>query len=67
MREVHDPEKPTPVVTQPHATTSSGLKLLYEVDNALGHLVPRLRLIINNDIDVDTAVSEAYYIIPGRH
>lgn len=57
MREEHNHDKHTAVAIQSRATTSSGFNLLYEIDNDLGHLVPRLRLIIDKDIDVDTAVS----------
>lgn len=57
MREKHNPGNYTAVVIQSHAAT--GFKLLYEVGSDLGHLVPRLRLIIDKDIDMDTAVSES--------
>ena len=57
MRENRSPDEQTSVVVQSHATINPGLKLLYEVDDGLGHLVPRLRLILNDDIDMDSAVS----------
>jgi len=60
MREEHSPNGQTAVVIQSHASTNSGLKLLYEVDNDLGRLVPRLRLIVDKNIDMDTAVSETH-------
>jgi len=60
MRVEHNLNEQTEVVIQPHAATNPGLKLLYEVDNDLGHLVPRLRLIVDKNIDTDTAVSEAH-------
>jgi hypothetical protein len=60
MRERPDPDQHTSVVIRSHATTGSGFKLLYEVDNTLGHLVPHLRLIVDKGIDVDTVVSETY-------
>lgn len=60
MRENHNPNEHTAVVVQSHTTTNPGLKLLYEVNEDLGHLVPRLRLIVDKGIDMDTAVSETH-------
>ena len=57
MREEPNSDKQTTIMIQPDALTNSGLRLLYEVDNNLGHLVPCLRLIIDNDADMNTAVS----------
>ena len=57
MREEPSSDKQTTITIRPDALGSSGLRLLYEVDNDLGHLVPRLRLIVDNDADIDTAVS----------
>ena len=58
MREKHSPEERTAVVVQSYTTTNPGLRLSYEVDNDLGNLVPRLRLIVNKDGDKDTLVSD---------
>jgi len=58
MRDEPSPDKQTTIILQPDGLTSTGLRLLYEVDNDLGHLVPHLRLIVDNDADMDTAVSE---------
>jgi len=58
IREESSPDKQTTITIQPHALTSSGLRLLYEVDGDLGNLVPHLRLIVDKDADVDTAVRE---------
>ena len=58
MTENHNPDEETAVVTQSHATTDPGFTLLYEVDNDFGRLVPRLRLIVSQDIDLDTTVSD---------
>ena len=60
MREEPSSDKQTTITIQPHALTSlrSGLRLLYEVDNDLGHFVPHLRLIVDKDADMNTAVSE---------
>lgn len=63
LREDQNPDERTALVIQSPATTNSGLKLLYEVDNDFGHLEPRLRLIIDKGIDVDTTVSEMYVAI----
>ena len=60
MKEKQNPDERTALMIQSPATTDSGLKLVYEVDNDFGHLVPRLRLIIDKDIDVDTVVSDTY-------
>jgi hypothetical protein len=60
MRENEKPEERTALAIQSPVTTNSGLRLSYEVDNDLGHLVPRLRLIIDKGANVDTAVSETY-------
>jgi hypothetical protein len=60
MRENHNSDEQTAVVIQSHVITSPGHRLLYEVDNHLGRLVSRLRLIVDTDTDVDTAVSETY-------
>jgi len=57
-REKPSPDERTAVVVQSYATTDSGLRLLYEVGSDLGHLVPRLRLIVNKYDDMDTMVSE---------
>jgi len=51
-------DKQTTITIQPHTLAGSGLRLLYEVDNDLGHLVPRLRLIVDKNADADAAVSE---------
>jgi len=58
MREEPSSDKQTTITIQPHALTSSGLRLLYEVDNDLGRFVPHLRLIVNKGADMDAAVSE---------
>ena len=50
-------EESTAVVVY-HTTTDSGLKLLYEVKNDFGHLAPRLRLVIDKDVDVGTMVGQ---------
>jgi hypothetical protein len=50
------------VEVQSHAIIPPGHKLLYEVDNDLGHLVPRLRLIVDADTDMDTAVSKLHVV-----
>ena len=60
MRERRDSDERSTIVIQSHTVTGSGFKLLYEVDNDLGHLVPHLRVIVDKDVDVDTAVSEAH-------
>jgi hypothetical protein len=67
MGEEHSSDEQTTVVIQPHTTnisghttTSPGHKLFYEVDNDLGHLVSRLRLVVDTDTDMDTAVSKTY-------
>ena len=52
-------EESTAVVVH-HTTTDSGLKLLYEVKNDFGHLAPRLRLVIDKDVDVDTMVGQVH-------
>lgn len=57
-REGQDPEEKTTTVIQSHTITGSGLRLSYEVDNDLGHLVSRLKIIVNEDADVDTVASE---------
>ena len=56
MREEPSSDKQTTITIQPHALTNSGLRLLYEVDGDLGNLVPHLRLIVDKDADMDTAV-----------
>lgn len=56
----HSPDAQTAAVFGSHTTTSSGLRLLYEVDNDLGHLAPQLRFIIDKDTDMDTTVSDAH-------
>jgi len=58
MREKSNPDERTAVVVQSYATTNPGLRLLYEVGNDLGHLVPRLRIVVNKDDDMDIVVSE---------
>ena len=58
MRDIPNLDERSALVVQCHATTNPGLKLRYEVCNDLGHLVPRLKLIVNDDIDVDTTVSK---------
>lgn len=58
MGEDHSPNEQTTAVTRCHTTTNPGLRLSYEVDRDLGHLVPRLRLVVENGIDVNTMVSE---------
>ena len=60
MKEKRSSNELTAAEVQSYVVTRPGQKLLYEVDNDLGHLVPRLRLIIDADTDVDTAVSEIY-------
>ena len=60
MKEERSSDEETTVMKNGHTTTNSGLKLLYEVDNDLGRLVPHLRLIVDEDVDVDTVVSEAH-------
>jgi len=57
MEEEGGSDEQTTAMIQSHALTSSGLRLLYEVDNDLGHLVPHLRLIVDDDADMDTMVS----------
>ena len=57
-REELNPDEQTAVAVQSYATINPGLRLLYEVGNGLGHLVPRLRLIANEDDNMDTFVSE---------
>jgi len=54
MREIPNLDEGSALVVQSHATTKPGLKLRYEVSNDLGHLVPRLRLVVEDDIDVAT-------------
>jgi len=58
MREKQGPDEQIAPVNQSHTTTSPSRRLLYEVDNGLGHLLPRLRLIIETDTGTDTAVRE---------
>lgn len=58
LREAHNPDEHAAFAIQSHATTESGFKLSYEVENDSGQLVPRLRLIVDKDIDLDTVVSE---------
>lgn len=60
MRENQNPVERTALMIQSPATTDSGLKLVYEVDNNFGHFVPRLRLTIDKDTDADTAVRDTY-------
>ena len=60
MKENRSSDEHTAVVIRCHTTTDSGLRLSYEVDNNLGHMAPHLRLIVDKDINMDTAVSEAY-------
>ena len=60
MRESQNPDQHSAVTIKSPATTNSGLELLYEVDNDFGHLTPRLRLIIDENVGADTVVSEAY-------
>ncbi|KAF9652502.1 hypothetical protein BDM02DRAFT_3089024 [Thelephora ganbajun] len=52
-----DTDEQTMVIIPSNAFANRGLRLLYEVDNDLGHLAPRLRLIIDKDTDMDTAVT----------
>ena len=59
MREKHSSDEQTTVIRS-HTITDSGLRLQYEVDNDLGHLVPRLRFIVDKDVDVNTMVSDTY-------
>lgn len=44
----------TTVTTQPRSIGNSGLRLAYDVDSESGHLVPRLRLTIDDCAHVDT-------------
>ena len=60
MRERHNPDEQNTVVIQSHAITGSGFKLLYEVDNDFGRLVPHLRFVVDKGVDMDTAVSEVH-------
>lgn len=60
MREEHRSDEQTTIVIKSHAVTASGLRLLYEVDSSLGHLVPHLRLIVDEDVDMDTVVSVSH-------
>ena len=59
MRERHNSDEQSTIMIQSHAITGSGFKLLYEVDNNLGHLVPHLRFVVDMDVDMDAAVSRA--------
>ena len=59
MREKHSSDEQTTVIRS-HTITDSGLRLQYEVDNDLGHLVPRLRFIVDEDVDVNTMVSDTH-------
>jgi len=59
MRERHNSDEQNTIMIQSHAVNGSGFKLLYEVDNDLGRLVPHLRFVVDKDVDMDTAVSEA--------
>ena len=59
MREKHSSDEQTTVIRS-HTITDSGLRLQYEVDNDLGHLVPRLRFIVDKDVDVNTMVSDTH-------
>ena len=56
-REKSNPDGRTAVVVQSYAITNPSLRLLYEVGSDPGHLVPRLRLVIEKDENMDTAVS----------
>ena len=58
MKDAPDLDERSALIAQSHATTNPGLKLRYEVCNDLGHLVPRLKLIVNDDIDVDATASK---------
>ena len=60
IRERNNSDEQNTVVIQSHAVTGSGFKLLYEVDNDLGRLVPHLRFVVDMDVDMDTAVSESH-------
>jgi hypothetical protein len=60
MREKRNPNERAAFVVRSPATSNSGLKLVYEVDNEFGNLAARLRLIIDKDFDVDPTVGETY-------
>ena len=60
MGESHNSDEQCTIVIQSHPITSSSLKLLYDVDHDLGHMVPHLKFIVDKDVDMDTAVSEAH-------
>jgi len=60
MKERHNSDEQSTIMIQSHAITCSGFKLLYEVDNNLGRFVPHLRFVVDEDVDMDTAVGEAH-------
>ena len=62
MGERHSSDSEQTTAIRGHTTINSGLRLQYEVNNDLGHLVPRLRFIVDKDMDVDAMVSNKHTI-----
>ena len=67
MKDIPNPGERSALTVRSHTTANPGLKLRCEVSHDLGNPSPRLRLIVDEDIDVDTTVSKTDPTSPMNH